>query len=786
MATNANSKFTDLSCEPCKAPSMVLQIEGHEYVYASTNIGFSDKFSVRPWVTLDGTIRDLNQQLNIQSGGGSSITRARVRLVDLGQQLTNDFSFNVSGFEILSSNATVWWGFAGGEFPRDYFRIIQGVVDSTSFGPGYLTLNISHSDKLRRSDIFLNVSSELTADLAAPDTVIEIEDASDFLSPAQGLRTLVRVNDEVIEYSAVTGDSLPIIQRGFDDTILEPHEAEDEASTIYELSGTAIDLALRIYLSTGEDLEIDSKFVESLVDGPEAQVQNAVFFCYPDIEDLTGVTPGDFITLSGTSNDFTNRLVVDTGCQGEFSFIVVDGPALSPEQIQGATVTIRSKYNTLPSGCGMRIDQVDVARHEALSETFSSQEIDYRFYLKETIRADSFVNEQILRPSGFYFLPRQGRVSIGVLAPPLARADSLTIDERNVISPDGIEIERSINRDFFNSVIYNFDEDILEDRLIASRILFSADSVARINAPNTSLTIDSRGSRSNSDTRAIIDSNSERWLERYRFGAERITVDIILKDALSVEIGDTVIFGSGCLQVSDINNGTRNFQPRIMEVINRRINWTRSSARLVLLDTAFQINGRFGVVSPSSRVLGGTESCLITAPFCESITDLESETWAPFVGTRILVRNEDFSISQEVTLVGVTPNGELKISPSLDPSYDLSTLIIDPADYPDNADPTDQAIWKNIYTYFNPQVKVASSSNLRSVFIDPSEVPLFSVGSIVLIHDSDFTNQTQELTVSSVLSNEIMFSQDMNYQPSTGDCIELIGFSDGGLPYRLL
>ena len=60
----------------------------------------------------------------------------------------------------------------------------------------------------------------------------------------------------------------------------------------------------------------------------------------------------------------------------------------------------------------------------------------------------------------------------------------------------------------------------------------------------------------------------------------------------------------------------------------------------------------------------------------------------------------------------------------------------------------------------------------------------FNVNSRLEVHPSDYSNIT-ETKVTQINSN-VLTVETMNYTPSNGDKIDLIGFKDGGEPYRII
>ena len=789
-------------------PKIVIEIEGYPILCSGKALNLDERKKglntpdFYNLIDFQNSQREISQQLQLEKGGSSSTATYRFRLVDKNSIFTKLFSYVTANQEILEREARVYFGFEGGLFPSDFSPFINGTVGNIDFGPGWCEIAVNHPDKIKKQEVFLPASAVLVTAIDNSTTSLTLDTTEGFLEPALDFRTFVRIEDEIIEYTGLTETSLTGVSRAAFDTVASSHDAESEIETFYEISGNTFEIALRIMLS--ESGETNPVTVKSINNDGVNDIQNAIYFDDFDIRETIGASIGDIISVTSTSNplnSFIERKITGYGTSEDRSYYVIDGSDLTQEISPDAVAVFKSQYDVWPSGCGLKMHQVDLQQFESTEALFGPRLLPFNFYLKSEFNADTFINEKLYLPSTFYHLPRKGKNSIGVFNPPLTDLDTVRVNESVVTKSNApkLVVKRAVGKNFFNYIQYKFNEDTIEDKTLASFINFSAESTQRIPAKNKGIKVETGGLRRTVSNLASLSTNSSRILERYQFGAEEIKVEVVYKEGLKIEIGDPVIFGSDFLQISDSSRGDRNFQPRIMQVTNRSINFSTGQVRLTLLDTSYSIYARYGIISPASKVIGVSGRNIETVPFCDSVTDSEFDTWEPFKNTRVLIRLPDYSYSEEIEIQDVAADGTLffKSAPNL-PSfpvdndlegdlnrlYTLSDLIIEPAPYPDNANSSDQAQWKDVYAFFNPRLVITNVIDESNFEVNSTDLSAIIERSFIVAHSPDFTDLSQEVTVSAINSNTITTGTPLSYLPSVGDEIDLVGFIDGGYPYR--
>ncbi len=781
-----------------------LALYGDDIVFGQTGLlygGIVADPDGRSYISLQGTTNQLTQQLDISKGGIGSVQKFNVTLIDKDQELTRAFQPGVNVSDLLSQEANVYIGFQGGAHPEDSVRIFNGIVTGQEASPGRWRISIDHPDFLKRQDLFTQVTTKLFGNISAGDLTITLDDASNLITPADAVDSYIRIGDELIQYTTITGPQLTGITRGALGTTAAAHSTGDEVTTFYTLSGDPIELALKIMLSDEGNNNFETGIeVSNIVQiDPSTQIANGILFPNRRLKDELGLELGDYISISGDAvpaNNFTDRTIAAFVDHPQGQVIVVNGAALSVSVDSDAVAAFRSQWNVLPAGagCAMKPSQVDVAQHNRMMTLFPSLP-PYLLYIKDTITAKDFLAEQIYLPAGFYQVPRKARSSVAATIPPLVLDELVELNDSNIQKAARNAIKRQITKDFFNSVVYKFNVDTLEDEYLAGEIQVSNRSKNRINTGNRSLTITSDGFRDDVATRNYIKSQSKRFADRWQFAAESIRVETNYKTGAFLEVADIVLFGSSGLQIPDINTGSRDFIPRLMEVTNKSLD-IRGRCSIELLDTGFGLDGRFGTISMASFIdTGATTSVIpLKKSFGTGEFELERDKWTNFVGQKIRIHSTDFTFDETVTYQQDDPSSLSKIivDPPLS-SAPLEDYVIDLPDYPTSADPAELSKMKSIHCFQTPQVTVTVGISSTVFEVAPADIDKFFTDAYIIVHTDDYSVSSTVDTLDDdvqVISVDTGTNRvtcgDLGFTPAAGYKVDLIGFADEGLPYRLI
>lgn len=814
MALQLSARARLLNNERNIKPNIILEIEGLPYLYSAIDTLELARFgengiyfgqpglvfggavtdeNIKPYISLSGSGSTINQQLEQDKGSSQSVSSLKIELLDKNGEITKIISPGFVLDEILSKRAKVWFNYGEGLHPEDSVIILKGIVSEVSSKAATIAFTISHPEQQKRQKLFIKQTTKLSAIVSPGDTTVSVLSTNGFISSNDtNLKSYIKINDELIQAPTKSSTQFTGLTRGQLGTSAASHGIGDEVATFYSLQGSAIELALKLMLS--QPYEFTTTTIKHIgAKGPLDLNPKVIFFTYPNTQTKYGLVVGDKINVTGSligGNNLNGLVITGFGQNDLGSFVTVDQD-LFLEFDSPATVTFVSKYATMAEGLGMLIDDVDVARHEEMILRFASNIPEYTFYLEDEIDGKEFLSKEIYFPANFYSLPRQASASVGLTLPPIADQEIKKLDESTVVDPGDISPTRSVNQGFYNSVIYKYDKAILEDKFLTGQVVYSADAQSRFKAiRNKPLIVESKGMRPSPQNDTILRTNSQRLLDRYQFAAQRISgLKTLFKTGYPIDVGDTVVFGSSALKVSDIDTGNRDTQPQLYEVVNKSLNIKTGDVSLDLLSTGFEIDGRYGVIAPSSYTDSGStvDSIVVKDSFSTAFPNKERDKWQSSIGLKIAVHSQDWSFYEEVTLTGFEPSNDYRmlVSPSLSlaPPADY---IVDISQYAAGTDPREEAIHKLLYAHFNPQIEIVSGASTTIFDVGPGDVGKIFVGSIIKVHNEDFTNDSPEVLVNDITGNTITVNGSLGFVPSAGEFIELVGFPDKGLPYRIL
>jgi hypothetical protein len=798
-----------------QTPSLVLEIDGYSRLfglsklYRYTTIGgpglyidgtweIGGKYydnTVRDWITLDGTTSSISQQLLQDKGGTSSITSFQISVLDIDELATALISPGVVLSDLLGREAFVYLGYQDTLFPNDHVLLFNGVISEIE-SSGTITLTIANPEQRKRQDIFAQIETELDGAINNSQTTITLGSVDNLYLPVAGiLETYVRIDDEIIRYTGINTGTRQITgcTRARFDTIAVAHDDEASVASFLRLQGSALTLARQLMLSGPDEYYRTGYPVWAFgVDNLGNVNLQGVFFAGVDMVAKWGLTVGSFLTTTGAANaanNFTLRTINSIDVTPSGTFVIVSGAPLVVETNSTATVSFKSQFNVLPDGLGMGAHQVDIDEFERLETLFAAQIPTYDFYLTDTINGKEFIDSEILFPANFFSLPKRGRSSVGVVSPPLAIASLAQLNSDHVTRPAAIKIKRALGKHFYNTVIYKFNYDAVEtDKPLSGYIRVDADSQNQIPVGTKSITIESKGLRNNAATRAILDLNSVRLLDKYKFAAEAITLSCFYSVGFNIDVGDVVLFGDSDLNIPDTANGRRGFEPRLCEVINKSMNIVNGTVDLTIIDTSYLVAGRYGIFSPSSVLGAGstTTSLIITDSFGTAAPDIEKNKWQPYIGENILIRSDDYSTTYSSRILGFDPSNNYRMLIDAIPSAPPSGYLVDVAFYPAGTNSQIQFKLKNVFVFADPTVAVVTGINSRNFTVSAGDVGKFLVGATVLVHNESYSSVSPEVKVQAISGTQITVDKSLGFTPSSLYSVDLIGFPDGGSAYRYL
>jgi hypothetical protein len=750
----------------------------------------------RPWVSSKGSSTKVSQQVLPDKEGTTSVQKLRIHLVDKDGELTRMFAPGIVVPDLMGVRARVFVGFAKGAHPEDSIRVLSGTIDDYDFGAGWVKLTVAHPEGKKKQDLFTSRETALASGISNSDVTVPLVSVAGLFEPQDCLRTLILVEDELIEYAGISGNNLTGCTRGVEGTSAAAHGLETDVQSVHILQESAIPLALKLLLSGGEEYFVEDLAIAKFVQiDAVTNIPNAIAF-RSDVQTRYNLQVGDLITVADATdgaNNFALRTILSFGQTTNAFYIIVDGAALVVELTTSAVASFKSQFNTLPvdCGCGMIPDEVDIERFLFWEDLFGLNFPEYKFELRDAIDAKEFLDKEVYFPAALYCVPRKGRTSVQMNIPPLAIEDVVRLNVDTVCNPSALSIERSTNQFFYNAVDFAYDFDAAEDKFIRRNVLVSQTSLDRIKVGLKKLTIESKGIRRDLDGLNVIETANRRYLDRYKFGAERLKgVQVLYKVGLPLEIGDAVVLEGEGLKISDSRTASRRFAPRLMEVINKDWDYVKGGSTVDLLDTAFELDARYGVVGPSSYLAAGstTTELVLARSFGTLATQLERDKWSKYVGEVIAIRDDEFNTYYERTFVALHPTRSdvIIVGPAL-PAPPAAGIIVDMPVY--SGDIRTKALWKNIHVYIAPEVEIVSGISGTQFTVAPGDIAKFFVDGQVRVHDEDYDVLSEQVRISEVDvgSNTITLAEDLGFTPAAGQFCNPIGFADdNGLGYNYL
>lgn len=627
-------------------------------------------------ISLQDFSRSIRQTLDIDKARSSSISSFSVTLVDKNQEATRI----VTGFygpELIYQDFKIWIGFSdNSDFNKDYLILFRGVVESVEFKQGAVKLNFASPDLKRRQAIALKGETELDGAISNVDTSITVDAVDQFITvtshptyagPDPALKSYLKINDEFIQYTGITLNTFTGCVRGQLNSLAAAHANGDAVESFYVLEGRALDLALKIMLSDFDQTPYIEDLEASSVNNYLVNLEpNIFYFGGVDLVRDYNVQIGDWITSSGftqgANNLGTYTEILDMTVIDEGTYITVDA-VLADEPDATGSVTFLSKYNTLGAfGLSMKPDEVDIKRFNDLQTNFLIQS-DMRIFIRDEIEeGKEFIEQQLFLPLSCYSLPndKQGlsRMSVGVHIQPLPIEQIQEISVANIVNPDTLSVKRNVNKYHYNVIGFKF-QDTPQDEELRRRI-FTIVGTQTIPTGNKSLIIEAKGFRADLGGEQIAERAGLRLLARYKSAAEYLEgVQILFGTGVLINIGDIIIFNPEGLNVVNRTDNNRAREPFLMEVVNKATDPFSGNVTIDLLDTSFDINARYAVVAPCSKILRSisTTKIIIKRSFGGLLYgNNEYRKWEEIVGTGVVIRSPDFTDYHETTLFRVSNN----------------------------------------------------------------------------------------------------------------------------------
>lgn len=783
-------------------------------LYNSPNIVYGGLIrldGVRDILSLEGSSLTLTQRLEPEQGKGG-ISTLTLAFIDKDGFMSNVIAPGQVVPEILGRNVLIELGYEEISYPQDYFVILRGIITQVQSRSGLVTLQVSDANTKRRQKLFFSAKTKTTSAINSSVTTIPVASNSDFPQQILGpdatfddaIKNFIKIDDEFIQYgtASITGTSFTGVTRGTRGTTAVAHDSGSDVSAFLEITDHAIDMALKLMLSGWVGNWIFDETVlsfENTLDPSIGNIHNAVVLpLHVDADRKYGIVPGDFITITGATNAQNNGTftVVELRDIGEIQpnqIIIINGNTIS-EFPTSAKFALRSQYDTYPTTAGLRLTpaEVDVAGHLELKTTFlASSENFLQFLVSAQESGKGFIESEIYLPVSAYSVTRRGRMSAKITKPPLATSPLQFFTKDNIIDPQNIAPMRGTNtRKFFNEVVFEYDADDSGTFLSTFRLL-DTDSLNLIGFSSV-LPIKSRGIHT-AVTPTVTDALNRRarfLVSRYKRGATEISLKTMWGIGSKVEGGDVVALDGADLSISNFENGTRDFGVQLFEVIDRGLDIKSGQVTFKLISgVGFTATDRFATISPSSLITSGATTT--TLPIIESFTipaprfpHNEGKKWKDYVGKKIVIHNESYSVYEETTFLGFDGTNVHILRVNALSFTPTSGYIVDIPRYPTDTNILTNSTYKAVHAFLSPTVTVVSGISTTKFTVSAGEAPKFLTSAVIRVHSPDFTSDSGDVFILDRVGVTIETRTSMGFTPSAGYLVDLIGFLDRGGAYR--
>ena len=729
LTTNALNALENVNIEP----KIILQVDGVSTLYSATAIrelvrigddleigdfiigGYKNADNQSEIISFTNSQTRFKDSLEPDKGRSTSVTSLKIRLIDKDLEATKLITPGEVVPDVMYRKAKVWIGFGNDTgFPEDYIVIFRGVIDDIMSGPGFVDLNISNTDQKKRQSLFSKLDAEIPAAITDVQTVVEITNIDTLVEivndPATGipdptLKKYLVIEDELMEYTAIgtegagaNGGTNLTVTRGQLLTTAVSHSIDTPVASYYVLEENSLTLALKMMLSDEAQssyVTLTSQSVNQI--NPSLNVPNTFVFKGQLIQFLNNVQVGDFVTTSGFTNPANNLAsltkIVDIVETADASYILVDA-TLADELDTSGTVVFTSQYNTLGTGLGMVPDEVDIDQHNLIRTRFLIG-ANVRHYIKDTLEdIKDFIDLQLYFPFAAYGLSRSARSSVNYTIGPIPGDSTPLLNITNIKDPKTIVLRRSLNKNFYNTVIYKYDPEVdpESERYLRGTVVLDATSKFRIPIGNKPLTIPADGIREELNGKQLSTSAGQRFINRYKFGAEYLrNVKLQFSVAVGVDVGDIALVDFTGLKVSNTIDANRTKPSAFFEIISRSVDIKTGEITFDLVDTNYSTQTRYGLFSPSSLIdtVVSDKKFNIKQSFGSQFGTEEYRKWEPYVTLKdfpyVRIHNSDWTLVDEKQIVDlsnnqVTLDSDLSFTPTVDMIMELSNYKSDQTD----------------------------------------------------------------------------------------------------------
>jgi len=246
------------------------------------------------------------------------------------------------------------------------------------------------------------------------------------------------------------------------------------------------------------------------------------------------------------------------------------------------------------------------------------------------------------------------------------------------------------------------------------------------------------------------------------------------------------------LQIADTTVGSRSGTKKLFEVLNKQMDVKTGVVAIDVVLTQFTTGESFALIAPSSLVAAGasTTDIPLKKSFGSLAFESEGRKWIDYIGQGVVIHSADWAYEEVSTIDNVLVVGD-QTTIVLDPPLTLepsSDYIVEPEPYADSTDSSINLQWKREFAHFSPRVAVTDGISQTVFEVDAGDIDKFLVGATVLVHNESFSQMSPEAEITGVDTgtNRVTIDTATGFTINNTHLVDLIGFKDGGQPYRWL
>lgn len=311
---------------------------------------------------------------------------------------------------------------------------------------------------------------------------------------------------------------------------------------------------------------------------------------FPTYWDFAGCVRGELGTVP-TNHDLDAEVV---------NFVRLEGNPLdlALQVLTSTGLGTNGAYDVLPAsqGVGIPVDLVEVAAFENQRDRWIYT-MQFRFWQQDKTEAKGWLEENIYKAINAYpVVTNEGKLSVHLYSVPLPTVGTPTLDESAIVGTPKFTGNYSTGRAFFNELEIKYDHDPIVDQFGTIELYENSTSQEKFDevAP---LVYEQRGVRS--DLRADIVNlrTVGNIFKRFSTPAPEIQVSAFYGSHL-VGVGENVILSHRALP--DLRTGRRGILSKLCEVTAKNIDFQRGTVAMTLLATEFNIDRRYGAITPAN------------------------------------------------------------------------------------------------------------------------------------------------------------------------------------------